>query len=94
MGIGNDMQHLKSGMDALLMGEGIPMMDSKDTYRNSGDRDENYEDKPEGDKPELPSYEALIEMIGLDNIYAMMENKNNMSEHKEQSLMQDDYVNQ
>ncbi len=91
------MNHLKSGMESLLRGEGLSMMDSKDTYRNSGDRDENYEDQPEGeysDKPELPSYEALIEMIGLDNIYAMMESKNNMSEHKEQSLMQDDYVSQ
>ncbi len=91
------MDHLKSGMESLLRGEGLSMMDSKDTYRNSEDRGENYEDKPEGeysDKPELPSYEALIEMIGIDNIYAMMESKNNMSEHKEQSLMQDDYVSQ
>jgi len=84
------------------MGEGIGLMDSKDTYRNNepyenkdAEHGMDYEDKPEGeysDKPELPSYEALIEMIGLDNIYAMMESKNNMGKQDMgKPLMMDDY---
>jgi len=89
------MNHLRSGMESLLMGEGIGLMDSKDTYRENNnygyDREVEHEN-PENERPELPTYEALIEMIGLDNIYAMMESKNNMGKQDiGQSLMMDDY---
>jgi len=87
------------------MGEGIGLMDSKDTYRNNepyenkdAEHGMDYEDKPEGEEypegeysPELPSYEALIEMIGLDNIYAMMESKTSHVNKQDKPLMMDDY---